>query len=54
LKSRKEKDRKIEACVQQGELRFLQLAAAILGLELRFDRIGVRHFASALELLRQL
>src|SRR5215813_3229285 len=51
---RKNQNREIEARVQDGELRFLQLTAAIVGLQFRLDDVRVSHFAAMFEVLREL
>src|SRR5260370_42698463 len=48
----KKQNRKIETRVEQRQLRLLELPAAVLHLEFGFDNVGVRNFASMLELLR--
>src|SRR5260370_12971391 len=44
--------RKIKPRVEQRKLGLLELPAAVLHLEFGFDNVGVRDFASMLELLR--
>src|SRR5439155_7957286 len=52
VKVGKNEHRQLQATALHFELRLLQCALLLLLLKLRLDGIGVRHFASALEFLR--
>src|SRR5579862_1093535 len=54
LKIGKDENREVEARVEERELRFLKLAAAILGLQFGLDGVGVGDFATVLKLLGEL
>ena len=51
---REQQHGQIQTCVLGRELGILQCALLIVGLDLRLDHVGVRHFAGLLELAAQI